>query len=358
MKTKIFFISLLALSQLNQAFAAHNIEEKIRSKAEKPFIHIVGSSTISPLMAAVAEDFSRIQSEKGSPITTPVINSTGTKTGFKLFCGGVGEKYPDFVNASRPIDAEEIAECHKNKIDKIGEIKIGYDGIILGNFASNSKIKLTKEHIFLALAQKVLDKKNNRLVKNYYETWNQIDEKLPNTKIIIYGPPLSSGTRDVFSDMVMEEACIYRKEFVEAFKDEHLRKDQCHKMRNDEHFIEMQENDNVIVDNLKNDHDAFGILGFNFVANNKNIIQATEIDGVAPSFKTIASKKYPLSRPLFVYFKKEHLDLAPKMREFIVELTSSDVLGAKGYLLHNGLVPLDNKELLILQKNIKIQLKK
>jgi len=155
-KKIITILALSLLSQTNQAFAA----KKICLKGEKAFIHLVGSSTISPLMAAVAEDFSRIESEKGFTITTPVINSTGTKTGFKLFCGGVGEKYPDFVNASRPISEEEIAECSENKVKEITEIKIGYDGIVFVNFASNSKIKLTREHIFLALAQKVLDKKN------------------------------------------------------------------------------------------------------------------------------------------------------------------------------------------------------
>lgn len=347
MKKSLLIVTLLTASLQNAAA----FDFKFLSKEKnRDYIYIVGSSTISPLMAAVSEEFSRVKSEGNFSITTPVVESTGTRNGFKVFCKGIGYKYPDFVNASRPISKEEIDECAKNNVKDIIEIKIGYDGIAFGNFIKAPKFKLTKEYIFLALAQKVLDKKTGKLVDNFYETWNQIDAKLPKTKIVIYGPPLTSGTRDVFMDMLADNICMPRKEFVEAYKDEVSRKNQCHKIRNDGKFIESGENDSLMVGHLKNDPTAIGILGFNFVTTNNKIIKAVEIDGVLPSFKSISSKAYPFSRPLLVYFKKENIDSVPEIRGFIAEIINQETIGSQGYLIHSGLVPLSQDELVTVQQ--------
>ena len=123
-------------------------------KSKRDHLLIVGSSTISPLMAAVSEEFARNQDLKKSPIKTPVVESTGTRNGFRIFCGGVGYEFPDFVNASRPINQNEIEDCASKNVKGIGEIKIGYDGIVIGNATGGKKISLTMEQIFLALAQK------------------------------------------------------------------------------------------------------------------------------------------------------------------------------------------------------------
>ena len=345
--TKTFLlITFLFTSQNSFACKSH----------KRSYIYLVGSSTVSPLMAAVSEEFSRVQNVNKTPIQTPLVESSGTRNGFKFFCSGVGKKYPDFVNASRPIEESEIENCKKNGVKKILEIKIGYDGIVFGNFVKTNKIQLTKEQIFLALAEKIFDEKTKKLISNPYKTWNQIDAKLPKTEIIIYGPPLTSGTRDVFVDMVMEDACLHKKEFVESLPDEHERKIQCHKLRGDGNFIESGENDNLIVQNLKTNPNAFGILGYDFLAANKKIIKAVPVNGVYPTPKSIAAKKYPLSRPLFIYFKKEHLDLVPKTREFIREIINSETIGNKGYLINSGLVAMSDAELEEIQKNILSQI--
>lgn len=347
--TKLFFI-LLILTPLKNSFAC---EEKSRD-----YIYMVGSSTVSPLMAATSEEFARVQRQKKSPIITPVVKSTGSGVGFKLFCSGIGSSYPDFVNASRPINFNEIKICNENKVNDIIEIKIGYDGIVFGNFKSGPKAQFTKEQIFLALAEKIIDKKTKKLVKNPYKNWKEISSELPDEKIVVYGPPNLSGTRDVFAEMVMEGSCFSQKDFVSHFKNEEDLKSQCLKIRKDGKFIESGENDNLIIDNLRKNHNAFGILGFNFLQVNKNIIQGAKIDGVYPSVKNISSKKYPLSRPLFVYFKKEHLNLAPKVKEFIAEIINKDTIGNRGYLINSGLVSLDKNELTIMQKNTLSKLKK
>jgi phosphate transport system substrate-binding protein len=340
---------LLALQM--EAFGASEVNDK-RSN-----IYIVGSSTISPLMAAVSEEFSRVASLKGSPIKTPIVESSGSRAGINFFCLGVGLQYPDFVNASRPMESGEIMNCKRNGIKNILEIKLGYDGIVFADFAKSSSLNLTKEQIFAAVAKHVVDKKTGEIIKNPYNTWNQIDSALPNDEIVIYGPPSSSGTRDVFVEMLMEKVCLEQKEFVAAYKDQDVLRDVCSQIRNDGRFIESGENDNLIINNLKNNHNAIGIVGFNFLVANSNVIKAVAIDGVVPNKKTISLGKYPLSRPLFVYFKKEHLNLIPQNREFIKEIINSQTIGNNGYLVHSGLVPMSIEELQKMQKEVLSKIK-
>ena len=326
---------------------------------ERP-IHIVGSSTISPFLTAVSEEFARVQDLKNLKTPTPFVESTGTTNGFRIFCAGTGLDFPDFINASRPIKEEEEENCSHNGVKNLVEIKIGYDGIVFGNFIKNKKIQLTQEQIFLALAEKVpeniRDKKSKKLVKNFYETWNQIDPTLPKRKILIYGPPLTSGTREVFSDIVLEEVCFRKKEFVENYPDYESRKKQCSAFRKDGKFVESGENDHVIIENLKSHPDAFGIFGFNFLIENQKTIQAVAIAGTLPSYKNIASRQYKLSRPLFVYFNKEHLNLISPMRDFVREIISDETIGDKGYLVNSGLVPLSDAELGEVRESILPQL--
>ncbi len=348
-----FLTIILVILPLNSSFA---IGWNFSPNKQRPYIHLVGSSTISPFLTAVSEEFSRSQNLKNISTVTPIVESSGTSNGFKMFCGGTGSKYPDFVNASRPIRDSEMESCSHNGVKQIVEIKIGYDGIVFGNLSGGKKIKLSREDLFLALADKISDKKNKKLVKNFYDSWNEIDPKLPKTKIIVFGPPSSSGTRDVFADIVLEESCLGKKEFLDEFPEFVARKKQCHTLRDDEKFIESGENDRVIIEHLKANPDSFGIFGFNFLVENQNLIQAAEIDGVSPNFSTISSKKYSLSRPLFIYFKRENLNSTPQMREFIQEIINHETIGSKGYLVRSGLIPMDDAELDEVRKNILSQL--
>lgn len=286
---------------------------------KRSHIQVVGSSTVYPFTSVIAETFGR-----DTEFRTPIIESTGTGGGFKLFCSGIGYGFPDFSNASRPIEKSEIAKCAENGIKQIVEIKIGYDGIVLANATKGKKFSLTKEQIFLALRE-----------GSTYKKWSEIDPSLPDTKITIYGPPTTSGTRDAFVELVMEEPCK---------KLTNLSKKKCGVIRSDGHFIEAGENDNLIVQKLMHDEDALGIFGFSFLEENNSVIKAATINNAAPSFDSIVSGKYPVSRPLFIYFKKEHLNLVPGMKEFISEIVSKNTIGSDGYLLQKGLIPLTDLE--------------
>jgi phosphate transport system substrate-binding protein len=351
------FLRAIALTLFALQISLQNADAfELFKPKNRAYLHIVGSSTISPFMATISEEFSRSQSLKNSPILTPLVEPNGTRAGIKLLCAGLGYEYPDFAAASRPIEKNEIENCLSNGVKEPLAIKIGYDGIVIGNFVSSKKTKLTKEQIFLALAQKVFDSKTQKLIANPYQKWSEIDASLPEVEILVYGPPLTSGTRDVFADLVMEDVCFSKPEFIAAYPDWLARRQQCHTLRSDGRFIASGENDSLIIQNLKNNHQAFGIFGFDFLVANSRVIQAVQIDDIEPSFASIDSKQYKLSRPLFVYFKKEHLELIPEMRGFIEEIISSETIGRKGYLLNSGLIALSDSELKVVQANILSQL--
>jgi len=298
---------------------------------------MVGSSTVYPFATVIAEDF-----KKTTKFKTPVVESTGTGGGFKLFCAGVGEKFPDFANASRAIEKSEAADCAKNGVKSIVEIKIGYDGIVLANSVKSKALSLTKSQIFLALADQI--PVNGKLVKNPNNKWSDIDKSLPEAIIAVYGPPTTSGTRDAFVELVMEKACVNLKEFVAAFPDEKARKKACHTIRSDNKFIEAGENDNLIVQKLKNNPDALGIFGFSFLMQNSGVIQGAKVNNVAPGFEAIYTGKYEVSRPLFIYYKKDHSTLVPGINEFVKKIIDVNTIGEEGSLIRKGMVPMHKDE--------------
>jgi len=331
---KIFSLLLLLP---NLAFGATSLDNLFKS-SRRSHIQIVGSSTVYPFVSTISETFGRETQFK-----TPIVEATGTGGGFKLFCSGIGYDFPDFVNASRKIKPSEKEKCAKNGIN-VGEIKIGYDGIVLANSVNGQKYNLTKSQIFLALSAKVPNA-NGELVDNFYKNWQEIDKNLPKIKIAIYGPPSTSGTRDAFVELVMLDVCIKNPIFIKNYSDEKVLHKKCQIIRSDGAFIEAGENDNLIVQKLKNDKDALGIFGFSFIQENQNSIQPSLINNATPTLENIVSGVYKISRPLYVYYKKEHLNLIDGMKEFIAEIVNKNTLGNEGYLLQTGLVPLSNQEI-------------
>ena len=298
-----------------------------------------GSSTVYPFVTTVAEEFGRNSSYK-----TPIIESTGTGGGFKLFCQGIGNKTTDISNASRAIKDSERKLCAKNGVTNISEIKIGYDGIVVANSIDSPRYKLTKEQLFLALALKV--PQNGKLVKNPYKKWSDIDSSLPNKKISVYGPPPTSGTRDAFVELVMQKSCVKKlPEFIAAYPNKKDRKKKCSLIREDGVYLTSGENDNIIVQKLTTNKNALGIFGYSFLENNIDNLQGSIVSGYKPTFKNISSGKYPISRSLFVYIKNAHYNTVASLQPFVKELISKNAIGQEGYLTYKGLIPLSKKEL-------------
>ena len=291
-------------------------------------IRIVGSSTVFPFSTTVAEQFG-----KTTKFKTPVVERTGSGGGMKLFCAGVGEEHPDVTNSSRRIKKSEFKKCTANGIN-ITEVKIGFDGIVLGSSKVGPNLDLTLAQVFLALAKKV--PVDGKLVANPYKMWSDIDPKLPQQKIEVFGPPPTSGTRDAFVEIAMEGGC---KQATGA-KELGLTNRACHIIREDGAFIEAGENDNLIVQKLETNPNALGILGFSFLDQNADKIKGAMIDGVPAEFEMIADGNYPVSRSLYFYVKKQHVGVIPGIKEFVREFTSENTWGPDGYLIDKGLIPL------------------
>ncbi len=300
-------------------------------------IRIVGSSTVFPFSTAVAEQFGRATKFK-----TPVVESTGSGGGMKLFCAGVGVEHPDITNASRRIKASEFEKCTKGGIT-ITEVKIGFDGIVLANSKSSPPLELTKKQIYQALAKEV--PLGGKMVPNPYKKWSDIDPSLPNARIEVLGPPPTSGTRDAFVELAMEGGArtfdslkALRKADKKAFKAA------AHAIREDGAYVEAGENDNLIVQKLEANPNAIGIFGFSFLDQNADKIQGAAIGGVEPSFENIAAGDYGISRSMYFYVKKEHVGVIPGIAEFVAEFTSEKASGEEGYLTDKGLIPLPAAE--------------
>ena len=317
----------------------------VTSVAEAREIRIVGSSTVYPFTTIVGETFAA----EGN--TAPVIESTGTGGGMKLFCAGTGADHPDFTNASRAIKSSEVEKCKANGITPL-EMKVGYDGIVFANSKKGASFEVTPLELYLALA-KDIPQADGTLKENTYTNWNEINPEFPNQKIEVLGPPPSSGTRDAWVELVMEKGCK-TFDWVKAMKkqDKKAYKGICHGIREDGVYVEAGENDNLIIQKLANNPDAFGIFGYSFLDQNTDVIKGTVIGGVAPTFESIADGSYPASRGLYVYAKKEHMGVIPGMTEFMELYLSDDVAGADGSLGDAGLIPLPQAELDTVRANV------
>ncbi|MEE9454323.1 MAG: substrate-binding domain-containing protein [Paracoccaceae bacterium] len=282
-------------------------------------IRIVGSSTVFPFSTAVAEQFG-----KTTDYATPVVESTGSGGGIKLFCAGIGTRHPDITNSSRRMKRNEFEMCAANGVTEIVEAIVGFDGIVIANANSGPTFSLTLDHIWKALTA----------AGDLPKMWSDIDPSLPAIKIEILGPPPSSGTRDAFEELVMQEAC----------KAAGLEHDYCKGegayVREDGVFIEAGENDNLIVSKLEANPNALGIFGFSFLDQNSDVIKGAAVDGVEPTFENIAAGDYEISRSLYFYIKAAHVGVVPGIEEYAAEFVSDAATGEEGYLTDKGLIPL------------------
>jgi len=310
-------------------------------------IRIVGSSTVYPFTTAVAE-----QLGKTAGVKTPVVESTGTGGGMKLFCAGVGTQHPDLTNASRRMKKSEFEQCEKNGVKDIVEINIGFDGLTVAQSKQGTPIKLTLAQLLLAVAKEVPGA-DGKLVANPNKNWSDIDKSLPNTKIEVLGPPPTSGTRDSFHELLLEKGAEQIPALVALKKSDAKAFEKVWKtLREDGAYVEAGENDNVIVAKLEANKNAFGVFGYSFLEENQGKLRGVPLDGVAPEFEAITSGKYPGARRMYVYVKKQHVGTVPGLDKFAAEYVSQKALGEDGYLAKKGLVTLPKAELEAVRKSV------
>ena len=373
MKTKFFGAVAMALSIGSVSTA---------NAQGRDIVSIVGSSTVYPFATVVAERFGRSTSFK-----TPKIESTGSGGGLKLFCKGVGAGTPDITNASRRIKKSEFDDCQANGVADIVEALVGYDGIAIANSKKAPQLSLTRKDLYMALA-KDIPGADGKLVPNPNKTWKDVNPSLPATKIEVLGPPPTSGTRDAFAELALGggakeipdlkklrgmgadevdeiKAMMAKLGLPEgvytaiaekkgtAPKGKDLFKTVAYSVREDGAYIEAGENDNLIVQKLEANPNALGIFGFSFLEENGDKVQGSKVDGVEPSFDTIADGDYPVSRPLYFYIKAAHVGKIPGIQEYALEFTSEKAMGEDGYLPEKGLIPLSEDELAEVQSDVK-----
>jgi phosphate transport system substrate-binding protein len=297
----------------------------------RDYVRVVGSSTLFPFTATVAETFGRQGRFK-----TPVVESVGTGTGFRLFCSGIGAATPDITDASRPIAAPESADCARNGVGKVVGIRVGLDGMLLVNARNAPTFALTREQLFLAVAKTIPLK--GRLIPNPYRRWNEISPRLPDLPISIYGPAPNHGTRDAFVALALMPACE-RFDVIRALSVAD-RQRHCQTVREDGAWIDVTGDYAVLFTRLVENPRALGVLGFSWFERNRDRIKAASIDGVLPTAESIGAWTYPLSRPLFIYVKQAHVGLIPGLAEFVQEFVSDGAIGPRGYLVERGLMPL------------------
>lgn len=292
-------------------------------------VRIVGSSTVFPFASYVAEELGAT-----TKWPTPVIESTGSGGGAKLFCDSNDMNSPDITNASRRMKPSEFERCQENGVTDVTEALIGFDGIAFAQSNENGPINLTREQIAMALLEKV--PVDGKLVDNPYKKWSDIDSSLPDREIRVYGAPTTSGTRDAFDEMVLEATT----EEMEAYGGEGYTN-----IRKDGVYIDSGENDNLIVQKLTKDTDAFGYFGYSFLEENADKLIGASIDGVKPEPEAIGSGEYPVSRSLWFYVKNSHADEVPAMADYVELFMSDKMISDLGYLKGIGLIPLPQAEL-------------
>lgn len=290
-------------------------------------IRVVGSSTVYPFSTAVAEQFKN----KNPQFKSPIIESTGTGAGIKLFCAGVGARHPDIVNASRRIKPSEVEACRKNGVNSIVEIQVGLDGIAFAESTKGLKLSLTVGDIYAALAANPYDRPQTA------KTWKDVNPALPAEPIRVYGPPSTSGTRDALAELIMTRGCDANpamRDLAASEGDRH--KKICTTIREDGAYVDAGENDNLIVQKLAADPKALGIFGFGSVEENADKLSANTVNGVSPTYTTISDFSYPGARPLYIYVKRQHVKAIAGLKEYIEEFARG--WGPDGYLKRRGMV--------------------
>ncbi len=305
----------------------------ISTMADARSLRAVGSSTVYPFAKSVAERVARANPKLG----TPIIESTGTGGGFKLFCAGIGERHPDISNASRRIKASEAKDCAANGVTQITEIQIGVDGLALATAKSSAIGAVTQRDVYMALAKTPFGKPNKA------KTWKDVNPKLAAIPIRVYGPPPTSGTRDSLHELMLIPGCESNagmKALAKTDKKKHVAV--CTTIREDGAYIEAGENDNLIVQKLAANPNTLGFFGYSFLEENQAKLKGVSVNGVQPSFETISTFKYPGARPMFIYVKNAHARAIPAIRAFVAEFTKESASGPNGYLKQVGLVPSPN----------------
>jgi phosphate transport system substrate-binding protein len=174
--------------------------------------------------------------------------------------------------------------------------------------------------------------------KNSARTWRDVNPALPAAPIQIYGPPATSGTRDALTALILNVGCETAMPQMKTVKEKDLDgyDKVCSRIREDGAYVDAGENDNLIVQKLQSNPNAIGIFGYSYLEENRDEVNGVPLNGVEPTYETIAQNRYPGSRPLYLYVKKAHLRAIPGLKPFLAEYAR--LWDPSGPLVKRGLI--------------------
>jgi phosphate transport system substrate-binding protein len=198
----------------------------------------------------------------------PPVGAAGPGAGIKRFCRGE----TTISDASRPIEADELADCKKAGVEPV-EVQVGIDGL---SIITQKDLAIPNDCVTTAQLKRLLAPKSK--VANYKE----LGAGFPDQKVSFFTPGTESGTFDYFTEAVLETDAEQRTKDVQTSAD-----------------------DNQIITGIEGTDGALGYVGFSFADQQKDKLKILAVDGgkgcVKPEVATIADGSYPLSRPLFMY---------------------------------------------------------
>ncbi len=303
-------------------------------------LQISGSSTVLPFATIVAEAFG----EQGT-FKTPVVEGGGSGAGRAALCKGVGEDTIDIANSSSRIKQSDIDTCKTNGVTDIMEVKIGYDGIVFASDINGPDFALKVADVYNAIGGQVV--KDGKLVANTNATWADATAGLPAQKILALIPGSKHGTREVFTQKVIDAGCkssgAYDLILAAATGKDDAEKaanatKACDTLRTDGVVTEIDGDYTETLSRLAADKNAVGVFGLSFYENNTDKLKVATVEGILPSTATIADGTYPVSRPLYMYVKKQHIGVIPGLQEYLDFFVSDDMVGPEGKLIEYGLV--------------------
>ena len=270
-------------------------------------IRVAGSTSMYPLMTAVAERYA-YETDKPSPI----IEATGTGGGIKVFCNGIGKRFPDIVAASRPMSVVEREFCATNGIHDILEIHLGFDGIVLAQSLKGRPFSIKQADLKTALGKGSIEQPAP-------QKWSDVQSNLPQAYIKIFGPPSTSGTKEALETLLAAD-------------------DKTFTLRDDGHYVDASDQESVIAQKLLIEHKTIGVFSYGFYEKNLDHLRALRINGYRPTYKNIISGQYPLSRPLYIYIKICPAERYGMLKSFLMALLDPATSGTDGYLRSYGFI--------------------
>ena len=296
----------------------------------KDALHVTGSSTVLPFVTIAAESFG-----ENYEFNTPIVEGGGTGAGIAKFCETSDAESVDIANASRKMKSSELALCRKNGVSDVLEVRIGYDGIVFASDVNGAEFAFTPSDWFKALAAEV--EVAGKLVPNPYTKWSEVDSKLPDQEIMVFIPGKKHGTREVFDLKVITVGCTVFKT-DKLFKVRDGKAEGCTALRQDGRAIEIDGDYTETLQRLNTNPNAVGVFGLSFYENNTDKLRVATFQGEVPTRETIASGKYRVSRPLYIYVKTQHYGTTSGLKEFVQHVVSNDLAGPEGIMVEAGLV--------------------